>query len=182
MSRIGKLPVDIPAGVTVSIAGRSVSVTGPKGNLRMQHPPRVKVTQKAQQLLVAKQGSSPQAQQQYGLTRSLLGNMVQGVSEGFVKHLEIHGVGYRAQVSDRLVTLNVGYSHPVEYRLPEGVTAKVEGNIISLSGVDKQTVGQAAAELRALRKPEPYKGKGIRHQGEYVRRKAGKAASTGTGK
>ena len=110
------------------------------------------------------------------------GNRGKGVSEGFVKHLEIHGVGYRAQVSGRQVTLNVGYSHPVEYRLPEGVTAKVEGNIISLSGVDKQTVGQAAAELRALRKPEPYKGKGIRHQGEYVRRKAGKAASTGTGK
>ena len=182
MSRIGKLPVPIPEGVKVNIAGRSITISGPKGELQLTYSPFVKVELRSEALVVSKQGRSEEAPKHYGLIRSLLFNMVQGVSQGFEKHLEIHGVGYRAQVSGRKLTLSVGFSHTVEYQLPEGVEATVEGNLITLKGIDKQLVGQAAAEVRAIRKPEPYKGKGIRYQDEHVRRKAGKTASAGGAK
>lgn len=177
MSRVGKVPVPIPSGVTTTLEGRNISVTGPKGSLQLVHPPRVTVAQDGDQLVVSKKGDSRAASEQYGLTRTLIANMVRGVSEGYERNLEIKGVGYRAQVSGNKITLNLGFSHPIEYQLPEGVEAKVEGNLLTLTGIDKQKLGQAAAQLRALRKPEPYKGKGIKYQEERIRRKAGKTAT-----
>ncbi len=176
MSRIGKIPVTIPDGVTIKLVGNSLDATGPKGSLSLKLHSEVKIRQEDNQLVVSKASDTPLASGQYGLARTLVANMLQGVSEGFSKQLEIHGVGYRAQVNASTLSLALGYSHPIDYKLPEGVTAVVEANIITISGIDKQLVGQVAAEVRALRKPEPYKGKGIRYAGEHVRRKAGKAA------
>ncbi|MGH9857199.1 MAG: 50S ribosomal protein L6 [Acidobacteriota bacterium] len=177
MSRIGKLPVAIPSGVSVKLEGRHLEASGPKGNLNLKLTPHVKLAVAEQELRVSPTGDTPLAQQQWGLTRTLVANLVQGVSEGWQKQLEIHGVGYRVQAAGRVLNLSLGYSHPIEFKLPAGVDATVEGNTIILSGADKQQVGQAAAEIRSLRKPEPYKGKGIRYVGEQIRRKAGKAAA-----
>ena len=175
MSRIGKLPITIPQGVSVNIDGIQVSAVGPKGKLALRLPKGVKIEQTGEQLVVTKLGK--EAQPNWGLARSLVANIVEGVDQGFSKQLEIQGVGYRAQLADSTLTLNLGFSHAKEYRLPEGIEAKVEANIITIAGADKQQVGQVAAEIRDLRRPEPYKGKGIRYLGEQVRRKAGKAAA-----
>lgn len=180
MSRIGKLPITIPSGVNVTIDGRQAKVTGPKGELAIRLPNQVTAVEKEGTLRV-KPGTGAAASQYYGLARTMLFNAVQGVSEGFERKLEIHGVGFKAQVSGQKLTLNLGYSHPIEYNLPAGTEAKVEGNVITVSGIDKQLVGQAAAEIRQFRKPEPYKGKGIKFAEEHVRRKAGKAAAAAGG-
>lgn len=177
MSRIGKLPVLIPSGVNVELQGRTIKVVGTKGTLEYTHTKSVSVEQHENQLVVKPKANDVNASAQYGLTRTLLNNMVIGVSEGFERRLEINGVGYRANVSGRNLTLSLGYSHPIEFKLPEGVEAKVESNVIILSSADKQLVGQAAAEIRAKRKPEPYKGKGIKYAEEHIRRKAGKTAT-----
>ncbi len=175
MSRIGKLPITIPEGVKLTIDGARVAVEGPKGNLKLQLPGGVKLEEKAGQLSVTLlAGGTPP---NWGLARSLVFNLVEGVSQGFSKQLEIQGVGYRANVEGSKVSLNLGFSHQIDYRLPPEITAKVEANIITIEGADKQQVGQVAAEIRDLRRPEPYKGKGIRYVGEQVRRKPGKAAA-----
>ena len=175
MSRIGKLPVLIPTGVEVKIDGRKVNAKGARGELSMQLPRKITAELKDNQLVVKTESSEAKAL--WGLSRSLVYNLIEGVSEGYQKQLEIHGVGYRAQVSGDKLTLTLGFSHPVEYRLPGGIEAKTEGNTLTISGVDKQLVGQVAAEIRDFRRPEPYKGKGIRYVDEHVRRKAGKTAS-----
>lgn len=177
MSRIGKLPVEIPAGVTIQIEGRKATATGPKGVLSIGLPKHVKLAQSATEVTVSKADETNMAQEQWGLTRTLIANLVHGVAEGFTKQLEIQGVGYRVSISGSTINLALGYSHPIEYKLPEGILATAENNIITISGMSKQQVGQVAAEIRSYRKPEPYKGKGIRYVGEHVRRKAGKAAA-----
>ncbi|HSX48466.1 MAG TPA: 50S ribosomal protein L6 [Candidatus Nanoarchaeia archaeon] len=179
MSRIGRKPIELPAGVTVAIEGRTVTVTGPGGTLSQVLMPDINLAQSDSQLTVAKAVENPVTQRSYGLMRTLIDNMVQGVSKGFERQLEINGVGYRASVSGSTVNLALGLSHPVEFKLPTGVNAKVDKNIITVSGHDKQLVGQVAANLRALKKPEPYKGKGIKYIEERIRRKAGKAATKG---
>lgn len=177
MSRIGKIPVEVPAGVNVELNGRNVNISGTKGSLELTHNPSVSVEQQENKIIVSPKPNRVDAQAQYGLTRTLIANMVKGVSEGFERRLEINGVGYRASASGRNLTLSLGYSHTIEFKLPDGVEAKVEANVITLSGADKQKVGQAAAEIRAKRKPEPYKGKGIKYAEEHIRRKAGKTAT-----
>lgn len=176
MSRIGKRPIPIPAKVTVTIAGQQVAVKGPKGELSRILPAEVEVTQEGEALLVKRRNDSRVARQRHGLSRTLVANMVEGVSQGFQRRLEIQGVGYRAQVQGRNLTLNVGYSNPVQIAPPEGIQLAVENNTnVLISGIDKEIVGNIAAQIRAVRPPEPYKGKGIRYAGEMVRRKAGKA-------
>jgi len=176
MSRIGKRPIPIPAKVTITIAGQQVAVKGPKGELSRVLPAEVEVTQEGETLLVKRRNDSRVARQRHGLSRTLVANMVEGVSQGFQRRLEIQGVGYRAQVQGRNLTLNVGYSNPVQIAPPEGIQLAVENNTnVLISGIDKEIVGNIAAQIRAVRPPEPYKGKGIRYAGEMVRRKAGKA-------
>jgi large subunit ribosomal protein L6 len=177
MSRIGKRPVPLPQGVTASIDGRTVTVKGPKGEIsRMVHP-ELSLTLDAQSLAVTRPSDEPRHKALHGLTRTLVANMVEGVTKGFTKALEIQGVGYKAEVKPFGVQLVVGYSHPVPYHAPKGIKISVEGNTqVKVEGVDKELVGQVAAELRSVRPPEPYKGKGIRYVGEQVRRKAGKTA------
>lgn len=176
MSRIGKRPISIPAKVTVSINGQNVTVKGPKGELSRTFPFGVVLEQDGETLLVKRRDESRVARERHGLCRTLLSNMVEGVSQGFQKRLEIQGVGYRAQVQGRNLVLNVGYSHQVNIEPPEGVQLAVENNTnVIVSGFDKEAVGNIAASIRAVRPPEPYKGKGIRYAGEVVRRKAGKA-------
>ncbi|MCL6433105.1 MAG: 50S ribosomal protein L6 [Leptolyngbyaceae cyanobacterium HOT.MB2.61] len=176
MSRIGKRPINIPNKVTVTIDGQSVTVKGPKGELSRVLPGEVVVSQDGETLLVKRRDDSRTARQRHGLCRTLVANMVEGVSQGFQKRLEIQGVGYRAQVQGRNLTLNMGYSHPVQIEPPEGIQFAVENNVnVIVSGIDKEVVGNTAAQIRAVRPPEPYKGKGIRYAGEFVRRKAGKA-------
>lgn len=183
MSRIGKQPVVIPAGVTVTQnADGSVTVKGPKGELSYSGNPLVKIDIAENEVNVIREGEEREKRAAHGLVRSLLQNMVIGVTEGYIKRLEINGVGYRAQVQGKKLVLNLGFSHPVEYQAPEGIEFQMDENkknVIIVSGIDKQKVGQVASEIRAYRKPEPYKGKGIRYEGEYVRRKAGKAAAKG---
>lgn len=175
MSRIGKRPINIPAKVVVSIEGQKVSVKGPKGELSRELPAEVIVAQEGETLEVKRRDESRAARQRHGLCRTLVANMVQGVSEGFQKRLEIQGVGYRAQVQGRNLILNVGYSNPVEINPPEGISVAVENNTnVIVSGINKEIVGNTAAKIRDVRPPEPYKGKGIRYAGEQVRRKAGK--------
>lgn len=177
MSRVGKNPVSIPGGVTVEVAERVVTVRGTKGELTYTHSPLVDIAVEDGAVVVTrKQLHHPETAAQHGLTRTLVANMVQGVSEGFSKKLEINGVGYRVQGGGNKLTLSLGYSHPHEYSLPEGITAAVEQNTITISGIDKQLVGQVAANIRELRKPEPYKGKGIKYADERIVRKAGKTA------
>ncbi|OGY52489.1 MAG: 50S ribosomal protein L6 [Candidatus Buchananbacteria bacterium RIFCSPLOWO2_01_FULL_56_15] len=180
MSRIGKQPIAIPDSVTVTIANGLVAVKGPKGELSQQLHPLVSVAQTGSELNVSVGNANDKKQRSlWGLWRKLIANMVTGVTEGFSKQLEINGVGYKAVLQGDKLVITVGYSHPVEYSLPEGLTAKVEKNLITISGADKQLVGQAAAEIRSVRKPEPYKGKGIKYVTEIVRRKAGKTAAKG---
>jgi len=176
MSRIGKRPISIPQKVTVTIEGQQVAVKGPKGELSRTLPNEVVVEQEGETLLVKRRDESRAARQRHGLSRTLVANMVEGVSQGFQRRLEIQGVGYRAQVQGRNLILNVGYSHPVQIDPPDGVQMAVENNTnVVVSGIDKEIVGNIAARIRAVRPPEPYKGKGIRYAGEFVRRKAGKA-------
>ena len=176
MSRIGKRPISIPGKVSVAIDGQSVLVKGPKGELSRVLPSEVALVQEGETILVSRVDESRPARQKHGLCRTLVANMVEGVSQGFQKKLEIQGVGYRAQVQGRTLTLNMGYSHPVQIEPPEGIQFAVENNVnVTVSGIDKEIVGNTAAQIRAVRPPEPYKGKGIRYAGEVVRRKAGKA-------
>jgi large subunit ribosomal protein L6 len=176
MSRIGKRPISIPAKVTVTITGQQVAVKGPKGELSRVLPSEVEVTQEGETLLVKRRNESRMARQRHGLSRTLVANMVEGVSQGFQRRLEIQGVGYRAQVQGRNLTLNVGYSNPVQIVPPDGIQVAVENNTnVVVSGIDKEIVGNTAARIRAVRPPEPYKGKGIRYAGEVIKRKAGKA-------
>jgi len=179
MSRIGKQPITIPSGVTVTIADRQVTVKGPKGELHGQLHPIISVTQNGDQLVLTVKNESDKKQRSlWGLWRRLIANMIVGVTDGFSKQLEINGVGYKAALQGDKLVLTVGYSHPVPYQLAEGLSAKVEKNVVTISGADKQLVGQAAANLRSLRPPEPYKGKGIRYEGEKLRIKPGKKAKT----
>ncbi len=178
MSRIGKLPIPIPQGVTVNIApGNRVTIKGPKGELTRTFDPDMIIEMSDGNLVVKRPSDSRRHRALHGLTRALLANMVTGVTQGFRKELEIHGMGYRADLmGDRLV-LQVGFSHPVEFQPPQGITFTVDrsGRNISVEGIDKELVGLIAAKIRDVRPPEPYKGKGIRYKGEYVRQKAGKA-------
>jgi large subunit ribosomal protein L6 len=179
MSRIGKLPVAVPKGVDVKVDGQSIKVKGPKGELEREVHQDIRLHQDEGKLVVTRQGDSPYHRALHGLTRALVANMVHGVSDGFSKTLELQGVGYRAQQMGKNIQVAVGYSHPVDVQAPGGIQLEVEGtNKIHVRGIDKELVGQVAAEIRALRPPEPYKGKGIRYEGEYVRRKAGKAGKT----
>lgn len=179
MSRIGRQPIPIPSSVQVRIEGKSISVSGPKGELRRQLHPEILVRVENGQLVVARQSDQAQHRALHGLTRALLANMVTGVETGFSKTLELHGVGYRAQQMGSTVQLAVGFSHTIDVTAPSGVQLEVEGTSrIHVRGIDKELVGQVAAEIRKIRPPEPYKGKGIRYEGEYVRRKAGKAGKT----
>jgi large subunit ribosomal protein L6 len=176
MSRIGKRPIPIPPKVSITIDGQKVTVKGPKGELSRVLPTGVDVTQENDMLLVKRQNESRLARERHGLCRTLVANMVEGVSQGFQRKLEIQGVGYRAQVQGRNLTLNVGYSNPVQIAPPEGIQFVVENNTnVLVSGIDKEIVGNVAAQVRGVRPPEPYKGKGIRYAGEMIRRKAGKA-------
>ena len=176
MSRIGKLPSPLPAGVTVEINGQDVAVKGPKGELKLTVSKPITVSQEDGSVIVARPDDEAVSKSLHGLTRSLIANNVHGVSEGFTKALEIVGTGYRAALKGATVELSLGFSHPVFVTPPEGITLVVEGNTkIIVSGIDKQAVGEMAANIRKLRKPEPYKGKGVRYEGERVRRKAGKA-------
>ncbi len=178
MSRIGKAPIAIPAGVTVDAKANQVSVKGPKGNLSMSVRPEIKVSVEGNEAKVelTGEGGARQARAFHGLTRALVNNMVEGVTKGFEKRLEIVGVGWNAKAAGKKVTLNIGFCHPVDIEMPEGVTCETPAPTkITLTGPDKQAVGQVAAVIRKVRPPEPYKGKGIRYEGEYVRRKAGKS-------
>ncbi|WP_416676469.1 50S ribosomal protein L6 [Egbenema bharatensis] len=176
MSRIGKRPIPIPQKVTIAIDGQQVAVKGPKGELSRVLPREVEIVQDSDTVLVNRRNESRLARQQHGLCRTLVANMVEGVSQGFQKRLEIQGVGYRAQVQGRNLVLNVGYSHQIHIEPPEGIQLAVENNTnVIVTGIDKEAVGNIAAQIRAVRPPEPYKGKGIRYAGEAVRRKAGKA-------
>jgi large subunit ribosomal protein L6 len=179
MSRIGKLPVPIPNGVKCELAGRRLKVTGPKGSLEMDLVPDVTVTVEDENVTVARPSDKPDHRAMHGLARALINNMVTGVTDGYEKQLEIQGVGYRASMQGKALNLAVGYSHPVSIDPPEGIAFEVDGTqIVKVIGIDKQLVGHTAAKIRAVRKPEPYKGKGIRYVGERVRRKVGK---TGVG-
>ena len=177
MSRIGKSPIPIPAGVSVSLSPGRVMVNGPLGELSQQVPQRMSVEQKEAELLVSRPTERGEDRALHGLTRTLVANMVEGVTKGFEKTLEIQGVGYRAALRGADLELNVGYSHSVVKKPPDGITFEVPApNQVIVKGIDKQKVGQVAAEVRAVRPPEPYKGKGIRYAGEHVRRKVGKRA------
>jgi len=177
MSRIGKRPVPLPNGVTASIDGRTVTVKGPKGEISRTVHSELSVALEEQAVAVKRPSDEPRHKALHGLTRTLVANMVEGVTKGFSKSLEIQGVGYKAEVKPFGVQLVVGYSHPVPYHAPKGIKISVDNNTqVKVEGVDKELVGQVAAELRSVRPPEPYKGKGIRYVGEQVRRKAGKTA------
>ncbi|MBI4571175.1 MAG: 50S ribosomal protein L6 [Chloroflexi bacterium] len=179
MSRIGRLPITIPSSVQVKVEGSSVSVKGPKGELYREVHPDISVQLDGGSLKVSRPSDQPRHRALHGLTRALLANMVAGVELGFSKTLELQGVGYRVQQMGKNIQLAVGYSHPVDVPAPDGITLEVEGNNrIHVRGIDKELVGQLAAEIRGIRPPEPYKGKGIRYEGEHVRRKAGKAGKT----
>jgi large subunit ribosomal protein L6 len=183
MSRIGRLPIPVPADVDVTIDGRTVTVKGPKGSLsRILHPDMV-VNREDDRLVVVRPSDAKPHKQLHGLTRTLVNNMVTGVTTGYRKGLEITGVGYRAALVGRKLQLNLGYSHPVEIDPPEGIAFEVENPTrLTVVGIDKELVGEVAARVRASRKPEPYKGKGVRYAGEYIRRKAGKAGKIGAKK
>lgn len=178
MSRIGRLPVAVPAGVTVEIAGSRISVRGPKGELRRTLDPSLTLACDGAAVTVSRPNDSDRAKALHGLSRTLVANMIQGVTKGYQKTLEIQGVGYKAEANPKGLTLTVGLSHPVPYPAPPGITLTVESStVVRVSGSDKELVGQVAAELRAVRPPEPYKGKGVRYAGERVRRKAGKTGA-----
>ena len=178
MSRIGKKPVTVPQGVTLDLKGNEVAVKGPKGELRRRLHPEMQLALANGTLTVSRPSEEKKHKALHGLTRTLVQNMVDGVSKGFSRTLEIQGVGYKAEAKPYGVNLIVGFSHPVKYEAPQGIKISVENNtVVKIEGADKEKVGQVAAELRAVRPPEPYKGKGIRYQGEQVRRKAGKTGA-----
>ena len=180
MSRIGRLPITVPAGVDVAIDGRTVTVKGPKGTLSRDLHPDMTVTREDGTIVVTRPTEQKTHKQLHGLTRTLVNNMVVGVTDGYRKGIEITGVGYRAALNGRKLQLNLGYSHPIEIDPPDGIAFEVENPTrLAVVGIDKELVGQVAATVRATRKPEPYKGKGVRYAGEYIRRKAGKAGKIG---
>jgi large subunit ribosomal protein L6 len=180
MSRIGLRPIPIPSGVDVQVDPGKVTVKGPKGELFQPVSPTLNIARENGDLLVTRPNDERKNRQLHGLTRTLISNMVIGVTDGYTKNLEIQGVGYRAALDGKVLVLNVGYSHPVRVDPPEGITFAVETPTrIAVSGIDKQLVGEVAAKVRKTRPPEPYKGKGIRYAGEFVRRKAGKAGKVG---
>ncbi len=175
MSRIGRMPIAIPAGVTVEVAENNhVTVKGPKGTLERTLPSEMEIKVEGAEVIVTRPNDLKKMKSLHGLTRTLINNMVIGVTEGYEKKLEVNGVGYRVQKSGKNLTLHLGYSHPVEMVDPEGLEAVVDGNVITIKGIDKEKVGQYAAEIRDKRRPEPYKGKGIKYVDEVIRRKAGK--------
>ncbi len=180
MSRLGKLPIKLPAGVQATIKEKEISFKGPKGEVKIGVNPIIEVKVENDEIIVAPYNKNAKnASALWGLIWSLVRNSVVGVSAGFTKKLEINGVGYRAVAAPGKLNMNLGFSHPVEFKLPAGITASVEGNVITLSGADKAVVGETAAQIRKIRKPEPYKGKGIKYTDEIIRRKAGKAATKG---
>ena len=180
MSRIGRLPIPVPSGVDVTIEGRQVTVKGPKGTLSRALHPDMTISREDGTLVVTRPTEQKTHKQLHGLTRTLVNNMVVGVTDGYRKGLEITGVGYRAALSGKKLQLNLGYSHQIEIDPPEGITFELENPTrLAVVGIDKELVGQIAAKVRATRKPEPYKGKGVRYAGEYIRRKAGKAGKIG---
>jgi large subunit ribosomal protein L6 len=180
MSRIGKEPIPVPSGVKIDIKGSHVKVTGGKGTLERDIRPEIKLMQEGDQLIVSPKGNSKKVMAFWGMTRSLLNNMIVGVDKGFQKKLAVEGVGYRAKVEKAVLTLNVGYSNPVDFQLPAGITADVDkSNNITLDGIDKELLGLTAARIRDIRKPEPYKGKGIRYENEQIVRKVGKSGAAG---
>src|SRR5512145_1353157 len=183
MSRIGRLPIAVPSGVDVTIDGRHLTVKGPKGTLSRELHPDITVSREDTTLVVTRPTEQKTHKQLHGLTRTLVNNMVVGVTDGYRKGLEITGVGYRATLNGSRLTLNLGYSHPIEIDPPAGISFEVENPTrLAVVGIDKELVGQMAAQVRATRKPEPYKGKGVRYAGEYIRRKAGKAGKIGAKK
>ena len=178
MSRIGRKPVTVPKGVTLQLQAHDVAVKGPRGELRRRLHPDMQIAFEKDQFTVARPSEEKRHKALHGLTRTLVQNMVEGVSKGFTKTLEIQGVGYKAEAKPYGVNLIVGYSHPIKYEAPKGIKISVDNNtVVKIEGADKELVGQVAAELRSVRPPEPYKGKGIRYQGEQVRRKAGKTGA-----
>lgn len=175
MSRIGRMPIAVPAGVTVEIAENNhVTVKGPKGTLSRVLPSEMEIKKEGEEIVVTRPNDLKKMKSLHGLTRTLIHNMVVGVTDGYTKVLEVNGVGYKAAKAGNKLTLNLGYSHPVEMIDPEGLEATVEGNKITVTGIDKEKVGQYAAEIRDKRRPEPYKGKGIKYADEVIRRKVGK--------
>ena len=178
MSRIGKKPVPVPKGVTVTLSGNPVSVKGPKGELARTFHPEMSLVMEGDNVTVSRPSDETRHKALHGLSRTLLANMVEGVTKGYKKTLEIQGVGYKAETKPFGLQLSLGFSHPVQYKAPAGIKFAVENNtVVKIEGADKEMVGQVAAELRNMRPPEPYKGKGIRYQGEQVRRKAGKTGA-----
>ncbi len=177
MSRIGKKPVPIPAGVEVKVGAEAVQIKGPKGTLSTPVHASVTYAVEGSEVIVSRVDDSRLACGQHGLRRTLLANCIEGVTKGFQKALDVIGVGYKVAVQGKSVVLTVGFSHPVEYPLPAGIDAAVEGNKLTISGIDKQLVGEVAAQIRRVRPPEPYKGKGIKYVDEHIRRKAGKSGS-----
>ena len=177
MSRIGKLPIQIPAGVTITVDADYISVTGPKGTLTQFTLPHVDVTIDGDVLTVTRKSDEKIARAQHGLMRALIANLVTGVTKGFEKKLEVNGVGFRVSGGGQALNMSLGFSHPIEYKAMVGVTLAVEKNLITVSGIDKQKVGQVAAEIRSFKKPEPYKGKGIKYVDEVILRKAGKTGA-----
>lgn len=178
MSRVGKLPITIPQGVGVSLLDHVLTVTGPKGTLVRQVSPTLDVEVSESTIQIKRRDDTHQSRALHGLARALVYNMVHGVSQGFTKAMEIHGTGYRAEAQASILSLNLGYSHPIQFPLPEGITATVDRQTaVRLEGIDKELLGQTAASIRALRPAEPYKGKGIRYTGQHIHRKAGKTGS-----
>ncbi|MBC7581495.1 50S ribosomal protein L6 [Aeromicrobium sp.] len=175
MSRVGKQPIAVPSGVTITVDPDTITVAGSKGTLTQFTMPDITVAQEGAEVLVTRANDDPKVRAKHGLMRSLINNMVVGVTTGFSKKLEINGVGYRVAAQGADLKLNLGFSHDVIFKMPVGVTAAIEGTNITVSGISKQQVGQVAAEIRALKKPEPYKGKGIKYEGERIIRKSGKS-------
>jgi large subunit ribosomal protein L6 len=179
MSRIGKMPIELPTGVQVKIQNRSLTVKGAKGELNLDIPGNIAVGQEGQRIIVKRPSDNKRDRSLHGVTRSLIANMVKGVTNGFEKRLQIIGVGYRCRVEGERLVLQLGFSHEIKYRIPEGIKVALgKGNTVTISGCDKQLVGEVAAEIRSYYRPEPYKGKGVRYEGEWVRHKAGKAVAS----
>jgi large subunit ribosomal protein L6 len=176
MSRIGRKPLEIPKGVQVSVTADAITTKGPKGTLSIRRHEAIEVKEEKGQLLFARAGNLGPQRAAHGLMRALVSNMLTGVTKGFERSLEINGVGYKAEVKGTMLVLSLGYSHPIEFKLPEGISAKVDKNVLTLSGIDREALGAAAAKVRSFRPPEPYKGKGVKYAGETILRKAGKTA------
>ena len=176
MSRIGKKAIEIPKGVTVTIGGDNLTVKGPKGSLTLKRHKAIEVKEDKGTLVFTRTSNEGPARAAHGLMRAMAANLITGVTKGFEKNLEINGVGYKAEIKGSVIVLSLGFSHPVEYKLPEGISAKVDKNVLILSGMDKQALGAAAAKVRSFRPPEPYKGKGVKYSTETIQRKAGKTA------